>query len=127
MDDVSSSSDKILPVKCSWGEKTSNGDATVRQYSSAERFLRVFKVIGIAWGVAVLFIFVPILHFFLVPLFLIGGLILGIMNGVEKGRVVSSHVNCANCEKEVSLKDQSDSWPKELRCGSCSVTLTLEI
>ncbi len=112
-------------VNCTWGEKLSLGGVTVRSLSRAERIQRGAKVTGIAWGVAILCVFIPILHFVLVPSFLIGGLVLGVMNSMERGQIVSSHLGCPNCSAEVPLVNESVSWPKQIRCSSCSVTLAI--
>jgi hypothetical protein len=102
------------------------GFAFRRDLEKSERMTRAARVLGICWGVAVITVFVPILHFILVPGFLILGCVLGVTTWMETGEVLKGEISCPNCKKAVELVKGSEEWPKTMRCPGCSYTLTIK-
>ena len=69
--------------------------------STKERLQRAFKASGMFFGAAVVAVFIPGLHFFLVPLFLILTVYFGYKRFKEVRRVDLSSVNCPVCQKKL--------------------------
>ncbi len=112
---------------CVCEDRSSEGQVIRRDFSGSERILRALKVGGILFGAAVLTVFVPVLHFVLVPLFLILSLVFGITTWLAKGEVISGEVNCPSCGAKNVLRKAPESWPKQERCSGCSLLLQFDL
>lgn len=102
---------------------TTHGFAIRRDLSKQERFSRAAKMFGIFFGVALLTVFVPVLHFVLPPLFLIVGMVFFWTTYLETGEVLEGEYTCPNCKHKMILPKEAEDWPKEQRCGGCSFML----
>jgi hypothetical protein len=92
-------SDRTIAVKLSFpGETTTEGQAEVRDWSAFERFKRAAIGLSLAWVAAGVAIFLPILHFVLVPSLLLGGPIFAIFRGTEAARLKSLKGACPRCK-----------------------------
>ncbi len=73
------------------------------------------------WGIALLCILIPVLHFVLVPGFLVLGLIFGYRALGYKFRFEKTSCLCPECKKEIFFKDL---WIREnsrFNCELCGV------
>ena len=114
-----------IALVCQVDDLKTEGFAIRRDLSQGERVKRASKALGICWFVAWVCVFVPLLHFFLVPLFLIIGLVLGIFVWMAKAEVLGGEVTCPNCAKVNQLPRDSENWPAQRRCDGCSFILTI--
>lgn len=111
--------------------KGNESDASVGElhsctFSSAERMARAGKVLGIAWLLALITAFIPIAHFFLVPLFLIAGPVMAFMKYKAETVLEKAHGACPECSKAVDINlDPADKLPKRTYCPSCNKPLQL--
>lgn len=95
-------------------------------FSSAERMSRAAKVLGVAWLLALITAFIPIAHFFLVPLFLIAGPVMGFMKYKAETVLEKVSGDCPECSKEVDIVlEPSDKLPKRTYCPDCNKPLQL--
>ncbi|MCB0363066.1 MAG: hypothetical protein KDD35_10105 [Bdellovibrionales bacterium] len=106
-------------------EQTRSGFAIRRDFSNSERIWRALKVLAIGWGIGLFAVIIPMLHFILVPLFVLGGLILSVVTWFERGQVVKGEVSCPNCGSNVYLSLSSERWPRTYRCPSCYMSLSV--
>lgn len=114
-----------ITLECQENDKVTTGSAIRRDLTSGERLLRSFRSIAIFWIVALLSVFVPVLHFILVPLFIILGIVFGIMTFLQSSLILSGTVLCPSCKAEVQLVPNAESWPREQRCTSCYLMLKI--
>ena len=70
---------------------------TVVQPSADQRLARAFKAGGIFWAVAAGFVFLPGLHFVLVPGFLVAGVVAGFKHLRDEEIVSSVRGPCPRC------------------------------
>jgi len=115
-----------VDLNCAYGDKQAVGFAERRDLPKPERMWRAARMLGILWAIALVAAFIPILHFFLVPLFLLLGIALSIMTWLEKAFVEGGEIPCPNCGKTISLEKCAESWPKTQRCPGCFVTLEIK-
>ncbi len=92
----------------------------------SERLVRAGKVLALCWGLAVAAVFIPIVHFVLVPLFLIAGPVMA----YQKYRVTILALRadgcCPECQQQVSIAlDSGDRIPKRTYCPACNKPLQL--
>jgi hypothetical protein len=88
---------------------------------------RVLTGVGVllgCWALAVATIFVPLLHFVLVPGFFFAGPVLGWLAAKNTVVVKSTVITCPKCGKETGIEPRSKGWPVGLRCSHCSTTFS---
>lgn len=117
---------QTISISCTVDGLSTTGLAARRDLSSGERLQRSARVVAVCWGLALVTVFVPILHFVLVPGFLLLGSILGLATWMESALVLSGEISCPNCSVKLVLPRASESWPKTTRCSGCSYTLSIE-
>ena len=88
--------------------------------SGSDRFKIAAKSLVICFLAAIVFVFIPVLHFILVPVALLAGIILffrsfKLSNYLKSPTVIS----CPQCKKEVSLKQGPFNWPILTECLQC--------
>lgn len=107
--------------------QSSEGFALRRDFTTDEKVKRAGKALGILWLVAFFTVFIPILHFVLVPLFFLGGIGFAVVTYMEKGLLLSGEIPCPNCKKPVTLPEETESWPNARRCPSCHTDLIIDV
>ncbi len=112
-------------VLTGYGESTTAGEATVVHFDGGERMARAGKGIAMAWGAALVSVFIPVAHFLLVPALFLAGLV--VFAKRMKRRVVVDTVRgaCPDCNHEQTF-DTSTVWrlPMHLTCANCHRLLT---
>ncbi|SRR6266496_851355 len=101
--------------------------SVVRQ-SPGEHALRAFKRGGLFWAVAAGCVFLPVLHFVLVPSFFVIGLAVGIKHLSDREIVSRVRGTCPRCglEQDFAAGNRlTPSW--ELDCPACHNHLTLTL
>lgn len=121
---MTTDSEKI-ELSCEIDEQHTSGFALRRQWSLSERWIRTLKVMAIFCAITLLVAFIPILHFILVPLFLVLGILVTWMTWFEKSQVLDGEVTCPSCNTSFHLNKGAEKWPKNLRCTSCFMTLRI--
>ena len=108
-----------------YDDNCTTGVATVTTFDRAERIRRAVKGLTVAWGAALVSIFIPVAHFLLVPGFALAGVFV-FAKRTRAGDVTESiHGTCPHCGHEQDF-DSSSHWhlPMHLTCANCSRLLT---
>ena len=116
-----------VEIVCTLGDQKTYGHAFRREFSKSERAQRTLKVGGILFGVTLLTAFIPVLHFVLVPLFLILSLVFGLNAWTEKAEIQSAEAPCPSCAEPTRLGTQAEGWPKTQRCPKCQFLLSYDV
>ena len=108
-----------------YGDTTTSGEATVLQFDRAERIARAGKGLAMAWGAALVSVFIPVAHFLLVPGFFLAGLVVFAKRMRRKVVVDAVRGACPDCEHEQRF-DAPGVWrlPMHLTCANCHRLLT---
>jgi hypothetical protein len=77
-----------------------------------------------AWALAVGCVFIPLLHFVLVPGFFLAGPVLAWLAVRKTVRVTSASVTCPKCRKDSAIEAGTTGWPVSMRCVSCGTTFS---
>jgi hypothetical protein len=80
--------------------------------------------LGFFWLLAIFCIFIPVLHFFLVPGLLLVGLIQFFQQVKNPNWIAKGLVLCPSCQSEISFKNYLWRNGLRIRCSSCSLQLT---
>jgi hypothetical protein len=100
--------------------------AVVRQLSIASRLGRAGVGLGIAWLLAFPAIFLPVLHFVLVPGFVIGGVVLAAVRLREDRTLARVEGTCPRCRAGLDVTPGGRfRLPRSVQCPQCKNTLTL--
>ncbi len=109
-----------------YGDNSTTGVATVTTFDRAERIGRAAKGLAVAWGAALVSIFIPVAHFLLVPGFALVGVFVFAKRTRTREVTESIHGTCPHCGEEQDF-DSSSLWhlgPMHLTCANCSRLLT---
>lgn len=98
------------------------------QFSTKDRFKRSLKTFFIFFGAAIFSVLIPVLHFFLVPVFFILSVFLSYRKFNEIISINLLDLNCPGCETKLSSSEttlkKNDSVIR-LSCESCRKRLTI--
>ncbi len=102
------------------------GELLSTRFESSERLARAGKVLAVAWLLALITAFIPIAHFFLVPLFLIAGPVMAFMKYKAETVLEKALGTCPECSKAIDIiLDPADKLPKRTYCPDCNKPLQL--
>ena len=98
---------------------TAQGSVYICNWSKADRVRRASMWCGIFWVVALFCVLIPILHFILVPLFLILGPVMAFRVYKQKSVILGGQGLCPRCEKELPIEKSQEVWPLSDLCTHC--------
>lgn len=102
------------------------GELKLSVLSSAERLQRSFGTLLLCWLLAGVTLFIPLAHFFLVPLFVIAGPVLFFMRYKVTELKESVSGECPECAQAVVIElEATDKFPKWTYCPSCNKSVQL--
>jgi hypothetical protein len=105
-------------LKSSSGHE-SKGVFTLKVLSRPERLARAWRAAGICLGLALVSIFLPLLHFLLVPGFLIAAPFAFSWMMSWESVILPSDVPCPSCGTTVHIKYNREKWPFYEVCTHC--------
>ncbi len=105
-------------ISNSGGEQTT-GTLHYLVYTQQELMVRAWKALGLFWGLAVITVFIPIAHFFLVPGFLIAGPVVAYSRYRAKDTMERANGKCPTGDEETAIPlEASDQLPKWTYCSA---------
>lgn len=112
--------EQTLTIEANTGDdKLTTGVAMVHLFGKNEKLMRAGKKLGLFWLIAVFCVFLPVVHFFLVPGFFLIGLFMFYRVMQTDGEVLSGKIPCPLCGKEVELGREFLNWPLKEICQGC--------
>lgn len=108
-----------VQIETKQGQKSS-ATVKIRTYSPANRQLRGLFALLICLGLAVISLFIPILHFVLVPIFVLASIPSYILVAARKSLIVGGEGSCPVCNAKFQIAKASDRWPLNDICTSCN-------
>lgn len=110
------------------GRWLSEIDVDSYKYPVNERIKRSLKTFFIFFGAALLSVLIPVLHFFLVPVFLILSVLFSYRKFKEIHSVDLSNLSCPDCKIKLNSGKMGlkvDDLTVRLSCDGCRKTLTI--
>lgn len=110
------------------GKPATDAQVDLVRRPQPERMRRAAIGWGACWALAVAAVFIPLLHFLLVPALVIAGPLVGRARWREKATVLHVRGTCPGCEKPQSLdmkQPAAESMP--WRCPECGRPLVLRL
>ena len=106
----------------------SHAEVSVARLTPGQRLTRGFRGAGTFWAIAGACIFIPGLHFVLVPGFLLIGIVTGVMRVRDAETVVRVHGVCPRCKFEQDFTAGNRFAPTwRLDCRACHNHLELAL
>lgn len=110
------------------GKEDSPAVVTLRHRNRRDRLVAVLKTWAISWLAAIAAVFLPVLHFILVPSLLIGGPLYALAQGNEHTTLMRASGKCPACDGAVELTQKRRAVPAvAFRCDRCGRPLELAI
>ncbi len=113
-------------IIASANEKTTHGTMEVLEFSDQGRVKRAWMMALTCLGATVLCVFIPVAHFFLVPLgILVVTPIMTIYTFRMKTKILSASITCPACNKPLTVLTSQEQYPIYENCSSCHRQITL--
>src|SRR4051794_13695731 len=94
---------KKVQIIHSDGVRTSSGEIQIQYWNKKERTMRALKMGGMCWGGAVVAVFMPLIHFVLVPALLIAGPIMFFIVAGRESVVLGGLGVCPGCSAPLPI------------------------
>ena len=107
-------------------EKISGASALLSELSFGDRIAAAVKVLLLWLVAAIVCVAIPVLHFFLVPLAALIGLISFARQFKRTLRLVSGEFDCPVCKAKLEYDRSAFQWPKRQECVHCHAKLSIE-
>ena len=105
--------------------KSLDTEIQVVSLSVVQRLLSGAITLVTCWIVAAVCILIPVLHFVLVPLAIIVGVVAFFVRFNLKEMREASRTKCPVCSNELHLEKSAFNWPMIETCKSCGSRLTI--
>lgn len=110
------------------GKEDSPAVVTLRRRDRRDRTIAVVKTWAVCWLAAIAAVFLPVLHFILVPALLIFGPFYALAQGREHTTLMRASGKCPACDAPVVLTQKRRAVPAvAFRCDGCGRPLELAI
>jgi hypothetical protein len=122
-------SEHETPVRISLRTNTDifkDGTLSTKHIHVQDRLLNGLKFLGLFWLAGALCVLVPVMHFFLVPLAAIAGIVVFFVKFSQTEVRDAGSVACPKCGTAVTLKRSSFNWPIIETCSSCRYGLIVD-
>ena len=102
------------------------GEIRVQDWNPRERAVRALKSGAACWMAALVSIIIPLLHFVLVPGFLIAGPILAYVVFGQEKVVLSGEGTCPKCREILPIARSAYRFPISDLCTRCQCSVKIE-
>lgn len=109
------------------GADPTQGTAHLHTLTDAERWKRAGKAAGLALGVAIATIPIPLVHFVVPPLALILAGVLLLVRLQQREVLTGGGGPCPRCGAVAELEPGTPAWPVEMPCGKCGRRLVIQL
>ncbi len=102
------------------GGDQGEGLVRIEVFSTAQRVVRALKLGGICWLAAIGAVFLPIIHFILVPSLLLAGPVIAGWQWSCRERIVDGEGVCPSCQAKLPIAGGTVRWPLAESCPECN-------
>ncbi len=99
----------------------------IRRLSKAARLKNALTALGICWAASIAFVFIPVLHFFLVPASFIFGIYLFFQKYNETEYCAGASLVCPKCKAALKVKAGPVQWPLRDLCANCRTDIVINL
>jgi hypothetical protein len=119
----------VVPARLTaFGASPTPARVTVLDVPAAGRLRRGVAGLAACWGAAAVAVFLPILHFVLVPTLVVGGIVAAVVLGRQARRVIGVRGTCPRCHTESEFQAGGALQAERLiDCPRCHTNVTLVV
>lgn len=88
--------------------------------------LQSLKKLSLFWGIGFLCVFIPMLHFFLVPGFIIAGIYSFLKQYKNTHHLLAGSFRCPSCDETSEVKNLYFHEDSKISCSNCARQLTIK-
>ncbi len=114
-----------LGITARSSQKRADGFVRIQALAPRERAKNALRQLGLYWGIGLFCVLFPLLHFILVPFFLLLGIFLSARAGLAGERIIEGSLKCPECKKPFELKPTLLRWPLSEVCQDCRWSFTI--
>ncbi|MBC7692325.1 MAG: hypothetical protein H7222_11225 [Methylotenera sp.] len=107
-------------------DEVSIGSVQLEIWDQKERMRRALKLLALLWGIGIFCVILPLVHFFLVPSFLIAGPIAASIVYAKDRMILGGKGLCPHCKQDLPIAKTQDQWPISDLCTVCQSALSIE-
>jgi hypothetical protein len=124
--------DELLPSQVSaefvYHDRVAPAAVSLVEHGKRDRVLRAIRALAACWGAAIAAVFVPVLHFVLVPALLLGGPLFAMARWRERVTVMGADGNCPACGTPQHPRPRAAAAEHMgFRCEGCRRALELRL
>jgi predicted RNA-binding Zn-ribbon protein involved in translation (DUF1610 family) len=117
-----------VPAEFAYYDQVRSAMVSVIEHARVDRMRRAARAWAGCWGAAVVAVFLPVLHFVLVPSLLVGGPLYAMVMMRERVTVLGADGACPACGAEQHPRMKTGASDRmEFRCESCRRALALKL
>lgn len=106
--------------------REAQGEVYIQVWDQKKRTARALKTLGLCWGLALITVVVPILHFILVPGFFVAGPAAAWIIYQQSSIVLGGATTCPKCKEAFKIERGREKWPLEDVCSKCYQAVFIE-
>ncbi|MEK6554718.1 MAG: hypothetical protein AABZ31_05730 [Bdellovibrionota bacterium] len=100
------------------------GYLVLSERTPQERVVRAVQAFFLWMLAALISLFIPMLHFILVPAFILVALFMGANGLFDVFKVESGEITCARCGTVNHIEAQNETYPIHIDCDHCDARMT---
>ena len=100
------------------------GHLILKERPLQDRVSRAFKAFGLWTLAAILAVFIPVLHFILVPAFVLVAIFMGANGLLDAFKIESGELTCARCGTVSHIDARAETYPLHIDCEHCDARMT---
>ena len=117
-----------VPAEFAYHEQVQPATVSVIKHARVDRMRRAARAWAGCWGAAVVAVFLPVLHFVLVPSLLVGGPLYAMVMMRERVTVLGADGACPACGAEQHPRMKTGASDRmEFRCENCRRALAIKL
>lgn len=108
------------------GELIAEGNVNLGPVEKALRIKRAVRNSAICFALMIGSVFVPMLHFILVPGFFLLTIFLGLNAYFDDVEITDGEITCQKCQSKIVIGKHGDHWPLWAKCEKCNKDVRIE-
>lgn len=111
-----------------WGSDRTEAALTIARLTARERLRRGVTAPLAGLGIAIMVLPIPVVHFMVPPLAILGGIVLGFRRATTREVILSAHGPCPFCgtNQTLGLNGSAYHMPRNLHCRNCRKAFTID-